>query len=39
LVNYVNPNWERTFDIQDRGLSYFNNKEEETQQDQDHGQG
>jgi hypothetical protein len=23
LVNYVNPNRERTFDVQDGGLSYF----------------
>jgi hypothetical protein len=32
LVNYVNPSRKQTFDIQDSGLSYFNNEEEEDSQ-------
>jgi hypothetical protein len=40
LVNYVNPNQERTFDIQDGGLLYFHNEEEvDDKQDQNCRQG
>jgi hypothetical protein len=39
LVNYVNPTRDQTFDIQDGGLSYFNDEDEDVQLDQGRGRG